>query len=267
MVGVSERHGAYACHVDGPRQNPLLHLAHLFHVPILPNWKVHAHTQDALRLDADADVGEVLEALEQQAGPDRQHERNRDLTHHEHVAESATEESTRDGATPILEHRPRVYAGGPEAWHEAHEDDRAQGDGSGERENAEIQAHLADAGNATRIEALHESDRAQCHTHTRYCPNRGEHSRLDHQRPGHLTRGSAEGAAQCNLRLSVFSPHEEQVGHVDARDQKHSPDGDEQHHQRSRSAPSPGDCRRRTPREGRCVRVGRRLPERRRSWT
>ena len=86
------------------RGHPLLVIA-------VQRW-IDTEEQQVLRIEADIDMAQVLERPKEEARPDQQHERNRDLHDQQRLAEEAPRAD--DAAARLLERGIDVHAGAAE---------------------------------------------------------------------------------------------------------------------------------------------------------
>ena len=197
-----------------------------------------AEREQAVGLETDRHARQAREALEQQAGADEQHQRQRDLGDHERVARSAPRR--RRAAAAALQRVDRRLAGGERRGDQAEDEAGGQRDREREREHAAVDGDLGSARQAAQ-RRRRRGRRSRTRAARRATPPVSDEQQALAAHPARqVPAAGAEREPHRRLVRSRGRANEQQVRDVGARDQQHEADGAHQHEQRrSRAADRP----------------------------
>ena len=208
-------------------QQPLIERPRGILVLVAGVWKRELECQQVAGFEADVDVLQPDEAADQEAGADRQHQRQRDLGDHERALQrSAGPAGTRSliVAQRLDQVRPRDL----ERRRGAEEQACDQRHGQREQHHARVHADLGDARDDQLAQRQQRAGQHDPEDDPERAAGQAEQGGLGEQLPRNPRAACAERCPNRDLTLPRRRAGQQQVGDVRERDQQQDPDRAEQ---------------------------------------
>jgi hypothetical protein len=190
---------------------------------------------------------QVLEAANEQAGPEQQQETQGDLRRDQPLAEQQRPAGPGDRTHGVLERRPRIRTAGLQCRQQAEHDAGEHGERDGEGEDAEVRG----GGDEQRCSLVGHQCQQRSRQHRRQAEagdpsDQREDQAFDQELPYQLAARGAERQAHGDLLLPHEAARDQQVGDVGAGDQQDQTHHRHQDDQRRREiVAEPGESKRR----------------------
>ena len=179
------------------------------------------------RVEAGIDVAQLAEACEQQCGADEEHQRERNLGHHEHAERALT--CTGRAAPFLLQGDIDVGARRVQRRHQPEDHARDERDAHREQQRPHVDVNLVRTRNRRCRGAREHVSQPRCQQGARDAAGKREQQALDDQLPDNAPASGAQRQSNRDLALTRRSAGEQQVRDIRARDQEHAPDRGKQH--------------------------------------
>jgi hypothetical protein len=211
--------------------------------------------QDARCPNAEIDRAQTLEAPQQQSGADEQDERQRNLTHDEHIPSACLTTAPAAAPARLAQHGFEVGSRGLPRRSDSEADACQDRDAEAEREDRALERSAAHAGDRFRRGGQQRSGDRACEQQPGDAAGEREHQALNQQLSNEPPARTAERGAHRELGFPSRSTREKEAGDIDARDDQEQPDGAKQDPEHwSGAAHRVGLQRRHTNRPSRCRR-------------
>ena len=185
----------------------------------------HAHRQHSLGIESRIDGTQRDVGANQQRGADQQDQRERDFGDHEHGARLVLFESGTGSSGALLHDGAEVDASGTQGREQSEHEPGQQRHEGREGEHAAVDAHRrtvdADAGNVAGIERQQGANADDAERQAEQTAQQRQHQALGHQLARDAAARGADRCANRDFALADGRAHEQQVGHVRARNQQH----------------------------------------------
>ncbi len=179
--------------------------------------QAHGDPRRPLGLEARVHAHEPNEAVGQDAGARDQHHREPGLHHHEQAPQAAPAAGPRARAVP--ERLTQAPLPQVERGHEPEEDTRERGKGEAEEEDPARDSNLAQPRDPARAVGSEAFDPQVRDSDAGEPGQERQHQRLHQELAGETAAPGPQAGPDRHLPFPLRGPHQEEVGHVGARDQ------------------------------------------------
>ncbi len=185
--------------------------------------------QHVLRVEAGTDRLQSEKALDEQAGADQQHQRDRDFRDDQQAPRATLPRPADRSAPVLLELFAGVHARGLPGRGQTEDQPGHERKREGEPQHSEIHADFAGARQGRRAEREKQGNAMDGEQQPRRAAEQGKQHALGCELLNQTSARGAERRADGHLPVTRRGPHERQVRQIDAGDQEHRSDGPEQY--------------------------------------
>jgi hypothetical protein len=180
---------------------------------------------------------DVRVAPQQEPGGDEQHDRQRNLRDDERIADALSAEPAGRASRTGLQHRVERDARRDHRRAGAEHENDQRRHGGREEQHRDVERRLGSQRQAARHQPREVPERERRERDADDGARSGKHGALREQLADHTRVRCADGLPERELSLAARGPRQQQIRHVDARNQQDEHDGANQHgHRRSRVA-------------------------------